>query len=307
MPLKVIIVGAGLAGLATAIGFARHGHHVQVFERHSPSNREESGSGIQFQPNINLILERWDMLDEITKVAHDNEKIDMRTADGKSIVAIDLSEKGHAWYSLRRAYKDLFREHALRLGVEVREGASVQRIDVRRPAIWLQDGSCIEGDLIVGADGSGSRVRSEIFPDYAPSVQTQACFQVVLPLETVQNDPEMQSMISGPHAIVTISSGRSIFASPAPHQRSYDMQFTDHEYGLEQDSQGHGGNARLSDISTLRERFNDHGRAYRKALEVADTAFKWRFVETYGLPSWSSANGKVVLLGDCTHAMTPCK
>lgn len=55
----------------------------------------------------------------------------------------------------------------------------------------------------------------------------------------------------------------------------------------------------------MKKRWHDFGPAVRKALDCADSAFKWRFTEVMGVPRWSSRNGKVVLVGDSAHAQTP--
>ncbi len=46
---KIAIAGAGIAGLATAIGLARQGYDVNVFER--AGKIEEVGAGLQIGPN----------------------------------------------------------------------------------------------------------------------------------------------------------------------------------------------------------------------------------------------------------------
>lgn len=91
MPLNVIIAGAGIAGLATAIGFARHGHKVIVLERRRYEDREESGSSIQLQPNAMKILRSWGMIEELMEVAHDNTAAELRRYDTGETIAIDHS------------------------------------------------------------------------------------------------------------------------------------------------------------------------------------------------------------------------
>lgn len=55
--LKVIIVGAGIAGLASAISFRRAGHIVDIYERSSLNN--ELGAAIHVCPNASRGLLAW--------------------------------------------------------------------------------------------------------------------------------------------------------------------------------------------------------------------------------------------------------
>jgi salicylate hydroxylase len=55
--LKVVIVGAGIAGLASAISFRRAGHHVEIYERSSLNN--ELGAAIHVCPNASRGLLAW--------------------------------------------------------------------------------------------------------------------------------------------------------------------------------------------------------------------------------------------------------
>lgn len=58
MPLKILIVGAGLAGFSAAIAVARNGHEVHVFERSAFSN--EVGAALHFGPTTTAyVFPRW--------------------------------------------------------------------------------------------------------------------------------------------------------------------------------------------------------------------------------------------------------
>lgn len=78
MTLKVAIVGAGIAGLSAAIGFALNNHEVTVFERRKEAAHEESGSGIQLQPGALRILKAWGMMDDLQKFVEKNPQADIR-------------------------------------------------------------------------------------------------------------------------------------------------------------------------------------------------------------------------------------
>jgi 2-polyprenyl-6-methoxyphenol hydroxylase-like FAD-dependent oxidoreductase len=93
MPLRILIVGAGLAGLGTAIGFMRHDHQVTVIERKAKS-AEESGSGILLGPNAMRVIEAWGLKVEFEKVAHVNGTTNMRRFDTGQVVKNFKKPKG---------------------------------------------------------------------------------------------------------------------------------------------------------------------------------------------------------------------
>jgi flavin-dependent dehydrogenase len=90
MPLSVLIVGAGMAGLAAAIGFVRHGHHVTVVERKSEL-AEETGSGI----------EAWGLKDTFEEVAHINGETNLRRFQTGQVVKNIQKPKGSLMLVLR--------------------------------------------------------------------------------------------------------------------------------------------------------------------------------------------------------------
>ena len=57
MPLEIIIVGAGIAGLSTGISLRRAGHHVRILERSALNN--EVGAAINVPPNASRGLLAW--------------------------------------------------------------------------------------------------------------------------------------------------------------------------------------------------------------------------------------------------------
>lgn len=74
--LKIIISGAGIAGLAAAISLRRVGHEVHVYERSTMHN--EVGAAIFVAPNVNRILTAWGLdlvkngFDPTDKIVHDD-------------------------------------------------------------------------------------------------------------------------------------------------------------------------------------------------------------------------------------------
>lgn len=97
MPLKVIVVGAGIAGLSAAIGLAKKGHKVEVYERRVIGARDEGRAGIALGPNCDRVLQEWGMLEGMPSISHDSENVSLGTNSDGSIVLVDIRRRGHSW------------------------------------------------------------------------------------------------------------------------------------------------------------------------------------------------------------------
>jgi salicylate hydroxylase len=203
--------------------------------------------------------------------------------------------------------KESFRRSATRYGAEIIEGVNITSFDQQVPSITLDDGTVIKCDLIVAADGSGSQIRQTLFPHHpGRKVLNKCVWQISLPLDVVKSDEVLRGLLDEHHNVITVAPGRSIFASPSPSQNTYDLQLLDHEYTLEQDPNPKALNERVYQLDWVRESFNDFDPATRKAIQYVDSAFKWRLVEVFDLPAWSSANSNVILLGDAGRFVFRC-
>jgi len=94
--LKILIVGAGISGLAAAVRLAQHGHHVQIIERTPILN--PSGGGIQVSPGVIKIFRHWGLERDFLESGVDvMEKLRFHTwGDGTLLRSLDREEaKGH--------------------------------------------------------------------------------------------------------------------------------------------------------------------------------------------------------------------
>ncbi len=310
MPLEVIIAGAGVAGLCAAIGLARHGHKVTVYERRDDNDGEdETMGGIQMQPNAVRILRDWGALDVVDKVAHESIRTDVRKHDtGETLLLIDLAVRGGTRYGPRNTLKKALEEFASRCGARIMRGLQVVAVyeDGPRPVAAFGDDSSEAADLIVGADGTSSKVRRSLFPSFQPKVLSQCVFQVSVPLDWMQESPETRALLRhSPGMVVHPSPGKALVSSPSFHHGIFDLQLIDMDYPLDVDPDPGFLTGRMYDMSYIRRRVADHEPGVAKVIEKADCVWKWRLREVHGLPTWSSDKSAVLLIGDASHGFAP--
>lgn len=196
--LKVLIVGAGPCGLATAIAVTLSGHTATVFE--ACDGPQPFGAGVLSSPNGTRLLSRWGM-DEILRPARMVPQVlQLKNLKGE---AIDQRERfddevlrayGFPLCTYHRAdlQAGLLRK-ARELGVEVNFSSRVIDIDVRERAIKLQSGNSYEGDLVVVADGTWSALRSKVLGQIAqPRLTGDVAYRVTIDLENIDKNEVLE-------------------------------------------------------------------------------------------------------------------
>jgi 2-polyprenyl-6-methoxyphenol hydroxylase-like FAD-dependent oxidoreductase len=172
----VVIVGGGIAGSALAIALAGRGIKATLVEREA--HWAPASSGIFIYSNGLQALDRLGVLDDICEsgwVSPDGGNLYL-TADGETITRTVYPKFGDripAIVGIRRL--ELHRVLAAgleRLGVTIRLGVTVASIGDEDPAkpvtLTLSDGSALICDLLVGADGIRSQVRTHLFGPIEP-------------------------------------------------------------------------------------------------------------------------------------------
>lgn len=167
-PLRVLICGGGIAGPALAWWLAEAGHRVTVAERF-PALRA-TGAQVDLRGQGIEAAKRMGLLDEIRRHLVDEDGVSFVDAQGRSRATIMANRSGRGAQSLTSEYEimrgDLVRilHEATREAVGYVFGQSVERFeqDERTVTAYFSDGTSDTFDLLVGADGQGSRIRKDI-------------------------------------------------------------------------------------------------------------------------------------------------
>ena len=157
--MRIAVIGGSTAGLASALRLRQSGHEVSVFERRPGTNT--GGFGLLLTPSARQGLQRLGAHQD--SMGYSVEQSDIRDADGRSI----LSQGLHDTVGIERAELQNALLASLEPGI-LHQGKSFLGFDsdqqgVARAAIF-SDGTRVEADLFIGADGVRSRVRSNWTP-----------------------------------------------------------------------------------------------------------------------------------------------
>ncbi|TDD24171.1 FAD-dependent monooxygenase [Nonomuraea diastatica] len=278
--MKAIIVGGGIGGLTAAVAFHQRGWQVEVLER--APEFTEVGAGLVVQPNGLRALDTLGLGDPLRAKGLSDPLPGIRHKSGGWLTRIDvddLKRRFGQWVTEHRAdLVDLLRagvpEDSLRPGTEVRQ--------VRTDGTVIHNNGTSTGDLVVGADGVRSVTRRSIWPHApAPRYVGYTTWRLIAPPQPIEGHRE------------TWGSGERFGYQPLPDGRVYCYMIVNAPAG----SRG--------DLTDLRERFADwHDPIPALLNSVPEDAVVQH--DSYELPNLSTyVAGKIALLGDAAHAMTP--
>jgi 2-polyprenyl-6-methoxyphenol hydroxylase-like FAD-dependent oxidoreductase len=172
--LKVLVCGGGIAGQTLVYWLARSGHRAVVVERF-PALRA-TGAQVDLRGQGIAVVEAMGLLAAVRNKLMDEAGVAFVNGQGKARATIMANTSGRGRQTLTSEYEimrgDLVRilNDATNDDVDYRFGMSVDRFeqDETKVVAHFSDGSSDEFDLLVGADGQGSRIRRAILPAGTP-------------------------------------------------------------------------------------------------------------------------------------------
>ena len=295
---RIVILGGGIGGLAAA-GFLHHAGFTATVYEQAPE-LGAVGAGLVVSPNAVRLIRRLGHIDAFLAkaVALDVGWEFRRWEDGAVLSAEQLTGTCEELYGERTyvahradlldAVKAAVPSEWLRLGKRCVE---VQPIESGATLVF-DDGSTVDADILIGADGVHSVVRNSI-ADSGPAEYSGMCaYRAIVPME---NAPEFarrpsQTLWLGPdhhlvHYPISGSSAVNIVAfGPAG-------DFTSESWSTE------------TTVQELLAEFADWDPRLADLIRSAGTPGRWALLDREPLTQWSY--GRLTLLGDAAHPMFP--
>jgi 2-polyprenyl-6-methoxyphenol hydroxylase-like FAD-dependent oxidoreductase len=309
---SILIAGAGIGGLTTALALARRGFRVRLFDQ--MERLEEVGAGIQLAPNATRILIALGLADRLKTRIVEPAAIRLRSGPSGGELAVlplqappadaGMTERyGAPYWVIHRAdlHKSLTEAVAaepgisLTLGAPVNDfstvGAGVRAAVHPRNREWTGEG--YDGTILIGADGLWSRLRVLLGDRAAPRFAGRSAFRAVVAaheLPAHHREPVV-SLWLGPgghvvHYPVRVGEAVNIVAVCSDRWQSVAW------------STGAGRNAVLDRFPA-----SAWSPAVRELLAAPEHWHKWALYDRPPLKEWG--RGPVTLLGDAAHPMLP--
>ncbi|MFD9726260.1 FAD-dependent monooxygenase [Streptomyces sp. NPDC059072] len=285
-----VIIGGGIGGLAAAIGLRRIGWEVTVVER-TPV-LDDAGAGISLAANGLRALDELGVGTAVREASRGQYTGGTRTPAGGWLARMDGAalEKavGTPIMGIPRATLHRLLRQALPAGT-LRTGAEAGPVERTGPAtVRVVCGDTdLDADLVVAADGIGSRVRGRLFPSHPGPVHSGSTVLRAITEEPV--DPRTDFELTWGHGEefghIALPDGRAewhaVLALP-PGTRFADP------------------------LAELRRRFHRWHDPIPALLDATrPDAVLHHDVGELRTPLPSYAVGRIALLGDAAHAMTP--
>ena len=166
---------------------------LQLFERRE--RLSDRGGGIMIRSNATEHLIKWGMQSDFEVVAETTTATnyrDLMTGNLSGTMVMESFSPFPVWSTTRQAVQTVFYRHAESTpNLSMRFGVEISEVDPDSGRVALDDGSSIQADLIVAADGVHSKLRKQVAGDVTPVRNGRAVYQTWIPMETVKEHPEI--------------------------------------------------------------------------------------------------------------------
>lgn len=295
--LSVAVIGGGIGGASAALSLLARGADVRIYEQ--APQLAEVGAGIQISPNASRILYALGLERELGAIGVRPQAVEYRRwQDGRLIARYPMG--GSVERAFGAPYFHLHRAEFLDMLVRampaerIHLGRRCIAIDRQgpRPVARFADGSNVEADLVVGADGIHSAVRSALFGPEAPVYSGAVAYRGLVPAEKIAAlDLEVISTTwfgPGRHLVAYYVAGRRFLNVVACVRQP---EWTSESW------------TEACPPDEVRAAYEGWNATVRALVEAIEQTFKWGLFHRPPLPRWS--DGAVTLLGDSCHAMLP--
>jgi salicylate hydroxylase len=293
---RIAIIGGGIGGLAAALALEARGAEVIVAEKSSVLS--EVGAGLNLSPNAVKACRALGLEAAVEAVGSVQDFLVIRSWKSGRIISRaprgDYRQKfGAPHITVHRADLLEILSGALKT-TELRLGMRCVGVEPgeKSAVAHFADGSALEADIVIGADGIHSAVRESLFGADTPRFTGCICWRGMAPIDAVPADINTKdgAMWMGPHGHVVhypVQSGKLLNIVAHIDSDAWTEESWTHE----------------CDVAEVTSTYAKWHRDLTRVYPCSTRWYKWALYDRDPLPHWSK--GRATLLGDSAHAMLP--
>ena len=298
--MNVIIVGAGIGGLVSALCLDAKGHKVKIYEQ--AEILSELGAGIQLSPNATKVLNYLGLFKDLEPYIFEPNSFQfLNFSTGKVISERKLGEAikkdfNSPNYDIHRADLQRVLLNKIKVkNIDIHSNMKVTNVGNNKNSAFIEvDGKEIQADLVIGADGIHSKVSDSLFGKKEIIYTGNVAWRMLIPVEILPEN--------------LILPDTTVWLGPNKHFVTY------HVNGgknlncvclVEQDGWFNESWSEKGEIEELKKAYKGWNRTIETLLQHADpnSLYKWALHDRLPMKQWSK--GRIIVLGDAAHPMLP--
>ncbi|KAL2867833.1 uncharacterized protein BJX67DRAFT_371797 [Aspergillus lucknowensis] len=306
---RIAIIGGGLGGLFAALSIHHHcgSQDVQIDVYEQAPEYKEIGAGVGIGPNAAALIEKLGLMEEARKIAGTRRHIWLsfrRYDNAEEVLTVMTPKEGNvAQLPMHRAefLELLVRTIRVRGAATLHTNKRCEGIEDQGDTVLVTfaDGTTTSANLVIGADGIHSVVRSHYVSDN-PQFGGMVVYRGLCDMSKIKDQWTLPT-----YACVFVAPGKHFLTFPISSNKILNVVgFVSTPFenlGDVQESWTLAG-----DKGAVEEEFKDFAPIVQSVIRNMDTnPLKWILFDRNSSPEWIFAEGKVALLGDAAHAMCP--